>query len=171
MKDSVLVLTANVFPDEVIVNDYHEPIIVEIETREVGGLISLGDIVSGYNFVLEETDIQVHFEEQNQEVVFTKSDPEFVVVRDVEDSLLIEGIVVTSTDVSSFVKKSGDVMTGPLILYDDPQYDYEAATKHYVDNSLVITRDMLVNNQNKLLAVNNDGTGISFIGIIDCGTY
>lgn len=171
MKDSVLVLTTNVFPDEVIVNDYHEPIIVEIETREVGGLISLGDVVSGYNFVLEETDIQVHFEEQNQEVVFTKSDPEFVVVRDVEDSLLIEGIVVTSTDVSTFVKKSGDVMTGPLILYGDPQYDYEAATKHYVDNSLVITKDMLVNNQNRILAVNNDGTGISFINVIDCGTY
>lgn len=93
----------------------------------------------------------------------------------------IEGQIVLTQDIENFYTKqeaderfvnvSGDVMTGPLILYDDPQYDYEAATKHYVDNSLVITRDMLVNNQNKLLAVNNDGTGISFIGIIDCGTY
>lgn len=171
MKDNVLVLTANVFPDEVIVNDYQEPIVIEIETREVGGQISLGDIVSGYNFILEEVDLQVYFEEQNQELIFAKSDPEFVVVRDVEDSLLIEGIVVTSADASSFVKKSGDVMTGPLILYGDPQYDYEAATKHYVDSNLVITKEMLIGNQNKILAVNSDGTGISFIGIIDCGTY
>jgi hypothetical protein len=38
-----------------------------------------------------------------------------------------------------FVHKSGDTMTGPLVLPGDPTEDLQAATKQYVDGATVTT--------------------------------
>ena len=39
-------------------------------------------------------------------------------------------------DVSNKVNKSGETMTGPLTLNDDPTNTYHAATKNYVDTAI-----------------------------------
>jgi hypothetical protein len=44
--------------------------------------------------------------------------------------------LVNTSDTTSFILKSGGTMTGYLVLNDDPTTNLQAATKHYVDNSV-----------------------------------
>jgi hypothetical protein len=53
------------------------------------------------------------------------------------NSSLYDDLNATSGDASSKVSKSGDTMTGPLILAADPTQPLEATTKEYVDNNFL----------------------------------
>jgi hypothetical protein len=44
-------------------------------------------------------------------------------------------VAAPQPDIDFYVERDGDTMTGPLLLFDDPVEDLEAATKHYVDVS------------------------------------
>ena len=45
----------------------------------------------------------------------------------------IANAVLHPEDASAYVQKAGDTMTGPLVLYGDPQAPLQAATMNYVD--------------------------------------
>ena len=44
-------------------------------------------------------------------------------------------VIATAAVAGDYVKKTGDTMTGPLVLPGDPTTDLQAATKQYVDAS------------------------------------
>jgi hypothetical protein len=49
---------------------------------------------------------------------------------------IIQGVELVDIDDAQDVKKSGDIMTGPLELAGNPTFDMEAATKKYVDDKV-----------------------------------
>ena len=51
-------------------------------------------------------------------------------------------VIATAGVPDIYVERSGDTMTGPLVLPGDPTTDLQAATKQYVDSSSVPYNDM-----------------------------
>lgn len=62
---------------------------------------------------------------------------------------LVDDVTTLGTTISGKVSKSGDIMTGPLFLSADPTTSSQAATKNYVDSTVVAssvpTRNFLMN--------------------------
>lgn len=51
--------------------------------------------------------------------------------------------LINAGNLSSFLKRSGDTMTGPLTLYGPPITNLQAATKEYVDNNTINSTNLI----------------------------
>ena len=68
------------------------------------------------------------------------------------------GKVIATADVGGdYVKKTGDTMTGPLVLPGDPAENLQAATKQYVDNSAAGSGQLLAAG-----GTNTGGTALAY---------
>jgi len=134
-----VILSTTIFLD----NPSKDSYLIDLEnTVDQNIMLAVGNLFNGQtvSVVIAQGTTRLGTIQYDSSIVFTGSVPELPAVYGAIQriaGMVVNGqLIVDTTDLSTVVAKSGDTMTGPLVLSADPTGALQAATKQYVDASV-----------------------------------